>query len=207
MVDRPFVPQGVRPYLRTDDALQALDKKLADQAYKQARREKLDPVLRSHGFKRYKTQDYIRQSRLGILELISLHREAYGSRTFTVDVALIPLWLAQDGILRMGFGDRITKLLGADEQLWWDYADLEIASISFQNVAEAIEVGALPWFNAFGDEATLRDHLLAVQDQPFLGYDAIAWLEGLENRAARHTIIHQNIDELKLPEAWRPSQR
>ena len=81
------------------------------------------------GFLKYKTKAYVRRSENDVLEYVDLQKDHYGSKTFTVKYALIPLYVKHD-FLTYDLGDRLGKLI-CQKDIWWDYADENTASTSF----------------------------------------------------------------------------
>ena len=87
-----FNLRGTRCLLRTDNEISLIDKAEAD-AFKLCKKQYLDTLLRSKGFSKYKTNAYVRRNQADVLECIELQKEINGSRTFTVNYALTPLFL------------------------------------------------------------------------------------------------------------------
>lgn len=84
-----FKLQGnVSGAIRSDEDMKKIDKNLADSAYKQ-QKKKLDIFMKERGFVKYKTNAYIRRNEINVLEYIDLQKEQHGSKTFTVNYALI----------------------------------------------------------------------------------------------------------------------
>ena len=192
-----FELKGVRSFLRTDDEMSLINKDEADSAFKSCRKQYLDSLFKSKGFSKYKTNGYVRRNQVDVLELIELQKEKNGSRTFTVNYALTPLYIHFDFPL-FCFSDRIGMLI-CEEDVWWDYADNGIASVSFENVADAIEEFVLPWFEAHSNEDTIR--MLLSKQRP-LSIFKQAWLESLENPGDRSGAIKENIKLFGLPKRF-----
>jgi len=129
--------------IRSDEEMQSIDKEVADNLFKN-QKKKLDIFLQQNGFLKYKTNSYIRRNNANVLEYIDLQKEKYGSKTFTVNYALIALYVPHS-FLSFDLGDRLGNLI-CDRDVWWDYSNAEIAEVSFQNVIDAIDVFLLPWF-------------------------------------------------------------
>ncbi len=55
-----------------------------------------DAGIISDIFVKYKANSYIRRNNIDVLEYVNLQKEAYGSQTFTVNYALIPLYVPHD---------------------------------------------------------------------------------------------------------------
>ena len=193
-----FKLKGVRSFLRMDNEICLLDKAEADSAFKSCRKQFLDRLLKSKGFSKYKANAYIRRNQADVLECIELQKEKNGSRTFTVNYALTPLYVHFD-FPHFCFSDRIGMLI-CEEDVWWDYADNVIANISFENVANAIEKFVLPWLEAHSNDDSIRKMLLSIQG-PFSVYKQ-AWLESLENPGDRSGAVKDNIKLFGLPKRF-----
>ena len=193
-----FKLKGVRSFLRMDNEICLLDKAEADSAFKSCKKQYLDSFLKSKGFSKYKTNGYVRRNHADVLECIELQKEKNGSRTFTVNYALTPLYVHFD-FPHFCFSDRIGMLI-CEEDVWWDYADNVIANISFENVANAIEKFVLPWFEAHSNDDSIRKMLLSIQG-PFSVYKQ-AWLESLENPGDRSGADKDNIKLFGLPKRF-----
>ena len=193
-----FKLKGVRSFLRMDNEICLLDKAEADSAFKSCKKQYLDSFLKSKGFSKYKTNGYVRRNQADVLECIELQKEKNGSRTFTVNYALTPLYVHFD-FPHFCFSDRIGMLI-CEEDVWWDYADNVIANISFENVANAIEKFVLPWFEAHSNDDSIRKMLLSIQG-PFSVYKQ-AWLESLENPGDRSGAVKDNMKLFGLPKRF-----
>ena len=158
-----FKLKGNRSFLRTDYEISAIDKSEADRAFKSCKKQYLDPLLKAKGFLQYKTNAFVRRDQIDVLELIELQKERNGSRTFTVNYALTPLYL-QYAFSTFCFSERI-GILVCGEDVWWDYADESIARVIFENVAKAIEEYVLPWFDACSNDDSIKKLLLAKQEE------------------------------------------
>lgn len=123
--------------LRSEEELELIDKEKAEEAFKMQKR-KLDDFLCKKDFAKYKTGSYLRRNKLDVLEYIGLQKDHYGSKTFTVNYALIPLYTPHD-FFYYDLTDRLGKLI-RNRDTWWDYADQKIAEISFRNVMDAIDI-------------------------------------------------------------------
>ena len=193
-----FKMKGVRSFLRTDDEMSLIDRDGADSAFKSCKKQYLDSLLKAKGFSKYKTNGYIRRNQADVLECIELQKEKNGSRTFTFNYALTPLYIHYDFPL-FCFSDRIGMLI-CEEDVWWDYAGNGIASVSFENVAAAIEEFVLPWFEAHSNDDSIKKMLLSIHG-PFSIYMQ-AWLESLENPGDRTGVIKENIKLFGLPKRF-----
>lgn len=132
--------------IKTDEEMEGVDPQVADAAYKEMFRSILVEELKKEGFLRYKTVSLVRLSPLHNLEVISLQKEAYGSKTFTVNVAVLPLYAKYSYLVYL-FGERIGYFeYGWD--YWWDFQNREIARSSFQEVTNLIRKRVLPWFDS-----------------------------------------------------------
>lgn len=190
-----FKLQGNRCFMRTEEELLTVDKKAADLAFEKYRKEILGQYLIQQGFLKWKACAYVRLNQIGLLEYIDLQKEGHGSRTFTVNCAVMPLYVPMDCIMT-GLGDRLGSYI-TGKDIWWDYADDEIAKRSFHNVLQAVEQFVMPWFQKFHDETYYKKRLKRDSGKPFCGYDAKLWLEYAERN--EETVVLENIKRLKLP--------
>ena len=117
-----------------------------------------------------------------------------------MNYAMLPLYVPHD-FLCIGFGGRIGELIcGKDTQ--WNYADGDIAQVSFQNVTEAIDRFILPWFEQYADEEKLRKKLLEDKKRIEItgigtGYANQEWILALERCEYRDNSISTNFARLK----------
>ena len=196
-----FIICGNRAHLRTDEEMLSINKTIADEAFKK-QKALLGKYLESQGFLKYKTSAYVRKNAIDLLEYIDLQKEKYGSKTFTVNYSLMPLYVPHDYLI-IGFGGRLGGLI-CGKDIWWDYATNSAAEVSFQNVSEAIKIFLLPWFEKYSDEDYVRKELL--KDKKRSGriglgipYKNEEWLNAIDGCANRKEIIDGNIQRLKLP--------
>ncbi|MDE5893425.1 MAG: hypothetical protein K2H45_10940, partial [Acetatifactor sp.] len=90
-----FTICGNRTHLRTDEEMSSVNKTIADEAFKK-QKALLGKYLESQGFLKYKTSAYVRKNAIDLLEYIDLQKEKYGSKTFTVNYSLMPLYVPHD---------------------------------------------------------------------------------------------------------------
>ncbi len=104
-----------------------INKEEADLAFKRCKKEMIDKLLLGNGFCRYKTKAYVRLNSIGLLEYIDLQKERYGSKTFCVNFAVMPLYCENKYIVT-SLGDRLGTYLSGND-IWWDYAseDIEVS--------------------------------------------------------------------------------
>ena len=191
-----FCLRGNRSFLRMDNGRSLIDRAEADSAFKSCKKQYLDTLLKSKGFAKYKTNAYVRRNQADVLECIELQKEKNGSGTFTVNYALTPLYIHYDYSF-FCFSERIGMLI-CNKDVWWDYADSSIASVSFKNVADAIEEFVLPWFDAHSNDGLLKKMLLR---QDPLSIHKQAWLESLENHVGMSETIERNVELFRLPKS------
>ena len=197
-----FILQGnVSGAIRSDDEMASVDKEAADKSFKK-QKKKLDLFLQQKGFVKYKTNSYARRNNLNVLEYINLQKEQYGSKTFTVNYALIALYVPHS-FLSYDLGDRLGKQI-CNRDVWWDYADEKSAQESFQNVMDAIECYLLPWFEERRSKESLKKELL-IEEQKHKSYGGRlsdvqqAWLNVIDSKEDHSDIISNNIVTFKLP--------
>lgn len=155
---KKFVFNGAANHaIRLDEELKNIDKIAADKAFK-VQKKRLDAFMQANGFVKYKGTAYVRKNAIDVLEYVNLQKEAYGSKTFTVNYALIPLYVPRD-FLSLDLGGRLAMLI-IDRDIWWDFANENAAEISFSNVMEAISEYLFPWFQYNSNKANLVKSLL-----------------------------------------------
>ena len=201
---RDFVLQGNKPgALRSDEEMAVIDKAVADAAFK-SRKSKMDSFLQQKGFVKYKTNAYLRRNSIDVLEHIGLQKEAYGSKTFTVNYCLTPLYVPHN-VFSYDLGNRLGYLI-CNRDVWWDYSDEQAAEVSFRNVQDAIDTFLIPWFEDKSTKASLKQELLNKKKRlesigvRFYQQD---WIDAIENEKDYSEIINKNFDVLKLPKKLR----
>lgn len=163
---------GSGNHLKNDAEMEAVNPQEADEAFKKYKREILDVYLKERGFDKYKTTSYVRLNKIGLIEYINLQKEAHGSRTFTINIALFPIY-APHSYITIGFGDRIGCLMDGKD-FWWDYKDIDTAKKSFANVVSALQKYVMPWFEKHNNEDLYKAELC--NNKFRLGYDSIIWI-------------------------------
>ena len=193
-----FKLKGTRKYFRSDLEMQHLDREAADEAYKE-KKKILDDYMISKGFFKHKTNTYIRLNKINVLESINLQKERYGSRTFTVNILLMPMYLPQDSV-PFG-GERISYFIGSPD-VWWDFGDCKAAETSFRNIVEAVDRFVMPWFEKTSDPECLKsmvqDHKVPGQ---FTRNDYIKWNEVFDSYMELDNVVAENVERMKLPKA------
>lgn len=195
---KEFILQGNRTCIRTDNEMLSVDKTTADLAFKKYSKDILGEYLKKQGFYKWKTNSYVRRNDIDLLEYIDLQKERYGSKTFTVNLAMMPLYVPAE-YMEIGFGNRLGVLI-AGKDIWWDYADDNIAMKSFQNITDAIQLFAIPWFHKYNDETSYKKQLKEDIRKAFCGYDCKMWLDAVDVRSDRKYVIAENLKRLKLPQ-------
>ncbi|WNF22686.1 DUF4304 domain-containing protein [Mesobacillus jeotgali] len=100
--------------------------------------------LREYDFFRYKTAFVGRVTNDSIFQFINLQKDAYGGKTFTVNVGVRPLFIPHD-YLSLQPGQRIGYFkYGADK--WWSFKTEDRADHSFIEVNHIINDYVLEWF-------------------------------------------------------------
>lgn len=193
-----FKLKGTRKYFRSDLEMQRLDREAADEAYKE-KKKILDDYMISKGFFKHKTNTYIRLNKINVLESINLQKERYGSRTFTVNILLMPMYLPQDSV-PFG-GERISYFIGSPD-VWWDFGDSKAAETSFKNIVEAVDRFVMPWFEKTSDPECLKN---MVQEHKVPGQftrnDYIKWNEVFDSYMELDNVVAENVERMKLPKA------
>jgi len=184
---------GNRRTFRSPAEMLSINNEEADAAFKRYKKKIIDVLLLSHGFHTYKTRAYVRLNRIGLLEYIDLQKERYGSKTFCVNIAVMPLY-CESKILDFSLSERLgTLILGKD--IWWDFATEKIAEASFRNVASAIEQYALPWFEEVSNVDGYRAKLKSLLNEK----RADRFLNAMDTIEDKDSMIQKRIIELELP--------
>ena len=201
-MNRGFKLQGiVLGAIRTDNEMRLIDKELAEKAFK-TQKKRLGFFLKEKGFVKYRTNSFIRKNEIDVLEYIDLQKEHNGSKMVTANYALIPLYVPHE-FLSFDLGDRLGILISGRD-VWWDYSDDIVASVSFDNIIQAIEDYLLPWFKEKASVSSLKQELIKEERkrQKHGGHLSIIqqmWFESLDQNNDYSDIILKNIEVFKLP--------
>lgn len=195
---KKFILQGNRRCMRSDEEMLSVDKSVADSVFKKYSKDIVGKYLKEQGFYKWKTNSYVRRNNIDLLEYIGLQKESFGSKTFTVNYALMPLYVPTEYMV-IGFGNRLGELI-AGKDIWWDYANDDIARKSFQNITDAIQQFVLPWFQHFNNEISYKKQLKKDTRKSLCEYDCQKWLEAVDIHNDRNYVIAENIERLKLPQ-------
>lgn len=199
---KKFVFNGAANHaIRLDEELKNIDKIAADKAFKM-QKKRLDVFMQANGFVKYKGTAYVRKNAIDVLEYVNLQKEAYGSKTFTVNYALIPLYVPHD-FLSFDLGGRLAMLI-IDRDIWWDFANEKAAEISFSNVMEAISEYLFPWFQYNSNKENLVKSLLEEKKRNErygvrLTNIQQKWLDILMGDGYDAEVIEENMRMFKLP--------
>ena len=198
--NKKFQLSGNRSFLRTDYEISSIDKNEADSAFKLYKKQYIDTLLKSKGFLKYKTNAYVRRNQVDVLEYIDLQKEKNGSRTFTVNYGLTALYIPHT-FFNCDINERIGMLI-CKKDIWWDFANDDIAKVSFENVAKAIEEFVIPWFDARSNDDSIRRMLLDDCEE-YYGWRRTkqTWLEAIGRRNNLSGTIEENIRLFGLPKS------
>ena len=195
-----FVFKGtVGHAIRAD--MEGIDKTVADKAFK-VQKKRMDAFMLANGFVKHKGTSYVRKNNIDVLEYVNLQKEAYGSKTFTVNYALIPLYVPHN-FLSFDLGGRLAMLI-IDRDMWWDFADEKIAEISFSNVMDAISEYLFPWFQKNSNKNNLMTSLLEEKRRSEMHGGRLSniqqkWLDILMEPVYDAEVIEDNMRVFKLP--------
>ena len=167
--------------------------------YKLYKKQYLDTLLKSKGFLKYKTNAYVRRNQVDVLEYIDLQKEKSGSRTFTVNYGLTALYIPH-GFINWDINERIGILI-CNKDIWWDFANDDIAKASFENVAKAIEEFVIPWFDARSNDDSIKKMLLDKREDYGWSSYKQAWLEAIDHRCNLSETIEENTKLFRLPKS------
>lgn len=200
---KEFVFKGTfNTAIRSDEKMENIDKTIADRAFK-IQKKRLDAFMLANGFVKYKANSYIRRNNIDVLEYVNLQKEAYGSKKFTVNYALIPLYVPHD-FLSYDLGGRLAVMITGRNDVWWNFADEKVAEMSFSNVMDAISQYLLPWFQKNSDKDILSITLLEEKKKRELYGGRLTdiqqkWLNILMEPVYDAGVIEDNIRVFKLP--------
>ncbi len=201
-IETDFELAGVRDVFRTYEELCQIDNEIADEAFKN-KKKILDSFMKENGFLKYRHNGYLRRNDADALEYVNVQKENYGCKTFTVNYRLISLTIPHT-FFDFEWDERLGVLIcGTD--LWWDYADDDIAGKSFQNVADAIERFLLPWYEKHNSkEAQIK----LLEDEMDRRYGKLStfqrqWLDVLKSDVIPKDVIEKNLEFLKVPASMR----
>jgi hypothetical protein len=194
-----FLLSGNRSFLRTDYEIGSINKDEADSAFKLYKRQYIDTLLKSKGFHKYKTNAYVRRNQVDVLEYVDLQKEKNGLRTFTVNYGLTALYIPH-GFINWDKYERIGMLI-CQKDIWWDFANEDIAKASFENVAKAIEEFVIPWFDARSNDDSIKKMLLDEREEYGWSIYKQAWLEAIDHRCNLSETIEENIKLFRLPKS------
>ncbi|MCH5267870.1 MAG: DUF4304 domain-containing protein [Lachnospiraceae bacterium] len=156
-IKKTFKLYGDGNWQRSSAQRLLLNTEKADGAYKKYKKEIMDSYLKQAGFLKWKSESYVRLNDIGLLEYIGLQKERHGGRTFTVNFAVMPLYMPLQWE-ETNFGTRLGLYI-SKKDFWWDYKDDKTARKSFENVRDAIELYLIPWFEKYSDEVEYRQTL------------------------------------------------
>lgn len=196
--EKAFALEGVRDYMRLGDERATIDNEAANAAFMTCCKEIVEPFLTAHGFVKWSTRGFVRLNSLDVLEWLNFQKERSGSKTFTVNVYLLPLYVSQP-LLHTLFRERLGELV-CGRDVWWDYADEKIARVSFNNVTRAIEQFAFSWFGTWRDEAALKARITCQKCNA-------EWLRVIDDRSDSQQIIRENMAALHLPKSLLADRR
>ena len=187
--------------IRSEEDMKNMDKTIADNAFK-IQKKRFDEFMLSNGFVKYKGTAYVRCNDIDVLEYVGLQKECYGSKTVTVNYALIPLYVPHD-YLSFDLGDRLGVLLiGRD--VWWDYSNEKIAEISFSNIMDAVFEYLFPWFRKNSHKDILMKSILEEKKKRESYGGRLSdiqqlWLDTLMKPVYNAGVMEDNMRVFKLP--------
>lgn len=186
---------------RSDNEMKLIDINKADKAFK-CHKHILDQFMIERGFHVYSDYSYIRKNNVDVVEYVDLQPDTYGSKTFTVNYLLMPLYV-KHSFISFDLGGRLGYLIN-DKDVWWDYSNERKAETSFKNVSKAIDDILLPWFDEHASDTALKEALLHEKRKREslggnLSKNQVAWIDAIDHRNDYVDVIIQNVEELKLP--------
>ncbi len=197
-----FKLQGnVSTAIRSEEEMKHIDKTIADNAFK-LQKKRMDDFMLANGFIKYKSNSYLKWNGIDVLEYVDLQKERYGSKTFTINYALIPLYVPHD-FFSFDLGGRLGTLM-CGKDVWWDYSEEVIAEISFDNVMNAITEFLLPWFEKNSNYNALMKTLLEEKKKRERHGGRLSdiqqlWVDALREATYSIGVINENKCVFKLP--------
>ena len=120
----------------------------AKKFFTKARRIYIEEPLKTLGFKRYKSSTVARLTSGNIFQFLNFQKSAYGGQTFTINVAIRPLFSQNHEYLTLAPGNRLGSMDRMPNSGWWHYRTEAEGNESFKDVFDKIEKFALPFFSA-----------------------------------------------------------
>ena len=111
----------------------------------------------------------------------------------------MPLYIPHEYIV-FGFSKRLGELI-CNHDIWWDFADETICEKSMDNVKDAIESFAIPWFHKMENEHYITMQLIKQKLSSKMSNHNQEWLSSISDRRNRIAFIQENMDKLKLPKS------
>lgn len=134
---------------------------------------------------------------------VDFQKESYGSKTFTVNLAVMPLYTTlyqPQNVVAFYVSHRLGELI-CRRDIWWDFADETICAKSLANVKDALAQFAMPWFCRMANERHVRLLLLQKKLTSKLSVYDEEWLNAINDRGNRAEIILEHMDKLGLPKS------
>lgn len=120
-----------------------------DSFFRKSLTKQIVKPLKDYEFYRYKTAYIGRVTNDSVFQFLNFQKEAYGGKSFTVNVGVRPLFVPHDN-LSLQPGQRLGYFkFGTDK--WWKYENEDRAEDSFKEVNEIIIEYVLKWFEATND--------------------------------------------------------
>lgn len=122
-------------------------------------------------------------------------RRTKRSKTLCVNFAVMPLYHPMK-YMCLGLGQRLGSYISGKDT-WWDYADENIAQISFHNIRDAIQQYLLSWFENLSKEDNYKKRLESdIVKQT--SYPCKEWISAINSKDKVKRIL-ENSENLKLP--------
>lgn len=134
--------------------------------FTKARKIYIEDPLKALGFKRYKSSVVARVTKGNILQFLAFQKAAYGGQSFTVNVAIRPLFSRNNEYLTLMPGNRL-GLMSTEikNDIWWTYATERETKQSFEDIFTRLENYALPFFN----NTTTSNDIIGFYEKDVLG--------------------------------------
>ena len=117
--------------------------------FTKARKWYVETPLKELGFRKYKTSTVARLTSGDVFQIINFQKAAYGGQSFTINIAIRPMFCINHDYLILSMGNGLGNLSKEYKRdKWWYYKTKEEGDKSFIDVFSQIEKYAIPFFEA-----------------------------------------------------------
>jgi hypothetical protein len=117
--------------------------------FTKARKLYVETPLKELGFRKYKSSVIARLTSGDVFQFLDFQKAAYGGQSFTINVAIRPLFCQNYNYLILNPGNRLGNMSkDYKRDKWWYYKTKEEGNKSFIDVFNQIEKYVIPFFEA-----------------------------------------------------------